>query len=243
MKKLAIFALVLGLAIAITVPALAFKIEGDKDQKFYFGGQAVVDLGYWQRSKEFAPAWGGNRLEDGSPSSISPQFTMIKASFESGNAGAYWELGLGRDNITGNDQVEAASGADKGSNKYNYLENRKIYGWYKFGNCKITAGKLDGSFLAMAPAQMMGYMQGHLSLVGWGVLWDDRTSQVRYSQEISKAFGYQISLVQPVVYGEGTGVTSIDSYANFPRVDARFDLNFGPVSLFPGGSYMQDQMG
>ena len=44
MKKLAIFALVLGLAVAFAVPAFAFKIEGAKDQKFYFGAQIFTDI-------------------------------------------------------------------------------------------------------------------------------------------------------------------------------------------------------
>ena len=37
MKKTLMFALVLALAVAFAVPAFAFRIEGAKDTKFYFG--------------------------------------------------------------------------------------------------------------------------------------------------------------------------------------------------------------
>ena len=43
MKKTLMFALVLALAVAFAVPAFAFRIEGAKDTKFYFGALNYTD--------------------------------------------------------------------------------------------------------------------------------------------------------------------------------------------------------
>ena len=237
MKKLGLFALVMGLVMAFALPAFSFTYEGAKEGKLYIGGSAVTDLGYWNRSKEFAAAgWGGNSDQTQLIFDLT-RATQLRTSFEMGNAGAYFELGYGRDNIAAQKQTEAANGADK-SWAYNYAETRRIYGYYKFGNCEFRAGKDTGSFTALYPAQMIGYNNnGHIVLVGWGSLWDDRSVQARFSQDISKTFGYQVSIIQPAVYAEKPAATNIDSYAVLPRMDAMFKLNFGVVSLFPAVSF------
>ena len=163
--------------------------------------------------------------------------SRLQGSVESGAAGGFFDVRLGRDNVSSHEQGDAPNAADK-NNQLNYIEAAQLYGWYTFGNCKIMAGKMDGSILAMTPAQNLGFnTNNHIAGFGWGAIYDDRAAQLRFVQNISKAFGWQISLVQPNVYEYGVGIGSNDSYAQIPAVHVKFNLNFGPVSLFPGGFY------
>ena len=53
----------------------------------------------------------------------------------------------------------------------------------------------------MTAYQNLGFdNNNHIAGFGWGALYDQRNAQVRFSQDISKAFGYDISLVQPEYY-------------------------------------------
>ena len=245
MKKGLIFALVAVLAVAFAIPAFAFHVEGAKDSKFYFGGIALTDIGVWNRSKEFAGGWGGNSDRTEFILSV-PRHSRLRASVEQGSVGAFFELGMGRDLIAAHEQGDAGSAADK-FGRNNYIETRKIYGWYKFGNCSIIAGKTDGSIWVAHPYQNLGFEHNnHVVGLGWGSVYDDRAAQVRFTQDFSKAFGWQISLIQPYVTdvnvpaptaANPAATRNVDSYAQFPRVDVMFKMNFGPVSLMPGGSW------
>lgn len=234
MKRTLLFALVLSLAVMFAVPAFAFKIESGKDTSFYFGALVYTDLGAWNRSKELAPGGKSDRTElvlD------VPRHSRIRGNLDVGNVGAYWEVRLGGDNQLGN----AGNSAFAGSGYY-FAESAKLYGYYKFGNCVLLAGKTDGHFYSVAPYQNFGFdNNNHIAGFGWGSIYDSRSAQVRFSQDISKAFGYDISLVQPTYYQDngllGT-VGASQSLGTFPLAALKLRMNFGAVSLMPAG-YVQ----
>ena len=243
MKKILICALVLGLAVMLALPAFAFKIESAKDNTFYFGGLLMTDFGAWNRSKELF-----NGKSDNTQMILNiPNNSRIRGLLEVGNVGGYFELRLG-----GNQQnAQGASGNFSSSGGYYFVESAKLYGYYKFGNCTLLAGKTDGSVFSVVPYQNLGNDQNrHSGGTGWGAVIDQRNTQVRFSQDVSKAFGYDISLVQPMYYwdsgkGSATGAPAangtagaVQSYATFPMVAAKLRMNFGAVSLMPAG-YVQ----
>jgi hypothetical protein len=245
MKKTLIFALVLGLAVAFAVPAFAFKIEGGKDTTFYFGALVLTDFGVWNRSKELVP--GYSALNPGKTSDRTELIldlsknSRIRGNLEVGQVGAYWELRLGGDNQLGN-----AGAGGWSSSGYLFAESGKLYGYYKFGNSTLLAGKTDGHIYSVVPYQNLGKNNNdHNSGYGWGAINDQKSTQVRFSQDISKAFGYDFSLVQPQYYndnGLGTVATGTagaqQSLGVFPLAALKLRMKFGAVSLLPA-AYVQ----
>ena len=72
-------------------------------------------------------------------------------------------------------------------------EGAKLYGYYKFGNCTFLAGKTDGHIMSVTPYQNFGFENNnHTGGFGWGSIYDTRSVQVRFSQDVSKTFGYDI---------------------------------------------------
>jgi hypothetical protein len=222
MKKTLILALVLGLAVMFAVPAFAFKIESAKDNNFYFGGIMMTDLGAWNRSKELY-----DKKSDQTEFFLNvPNHSRIRGSMEVGHVGGFFELRLGGDQAT--TSTRFTGGAQE-------VESAKLYGWYTFGNCTLLAGKTDGHVYSLVVAgQNLGLQTAaHVVGFGWGSVYDQRNTQVRFSQDISKAFGYDISLVQPQYYTD----TTQRSFATMPLIAAKLRMNFGVVSLMPAGYY------
>ncbi|MBI5585752.1 MAG: hypothetical protein HY892_18225 [Deltaproteobacteria bacterium] len=238
MKKILIFAVVLMLAVVVAVPAFAFRIEGAKDTKFYLGGVALTDIGIWHMDKEVAQRSGLPNYNTSADQFILtvPRHSRLRTSVQSGNIGAYWELGMGRDLRAGHEEGDA--GNTLAGQRTNYMETRKIYGWYTFGNCTLMAGKNDGSFWVAFPYQNLGFENNnHVIGLGWGSVYDDRAAQIRFTQNVSKTFSYQVSLVQPFYSDVTVGGVNFDTVAKYPRIDAMITLNFGPVSIMPGGTW------
>ena len=244
MKKVLMLALVLALAVAFAAPVSAFRIEGAKDMKFYFGGMLMTDFGYWGRDKSLANANGLTTNDDVRQFILSvPRDSRLRASVQAGNVGAYWELGMGCDLIATHEQGDSGNAQDKFSRE-EYISTRKIYGWYTFGNCTLMIGKNDGSFWAAASAQRLGIEHNnHVGNFGWGALYDNRLAQIRFRQDVSKAFAYQVAFVQPFVTDvnvvSGGTTTNFDTIAKWPRVDARVEMNFGGFSLMPAATWQQ----
>ncbi|MBI5605743.1 MAG: hypothetical protein HY879_20610 [Deltaproteobacteria bacterium] len=223
MKKLGLIALVMGLVTALAMPVLAFSIDGAKGQKMYIGGLIQTDFGYWNRSKERTGAGEDNTQFITSVINSS----RVRGSFEVGDVGGYWELGNGG-------EVQGATGEGVGTT--NYIETRKLYGWYKFGNCEIRAGKDDGYLYTLVASPLMGLNNGfHVVGFGFGSVYDSRNPQVRFTQNVSKQFGYAVTLLQPDVKVDSTRT----SYATLPTVAVKLNLNFGAISLYPAGLYQQ----
>jgi hypothetical protein len=222
MKKTLLLALVLGLAVMFAVPAFAFKIESAKDNNFYFGGIMMTDIGAWSRSKELAP---GNKSDRTEFFLNVPQHSRIRGSVEVGQVGGFFELRMAGDRAT--TAANYFGGAEA-------VESAKLYGWYKFGNCTLLAGKTDGHVFSVVSGQNLGLLTaGHVAGFGWGTIYDNRDTQIRFSQDISKVFGYDISLVQPQYYTDST----IRSFPVMPMIAAKLRMNFGVVSLMPAGYY------
>jgi hypothetical protein len=239
MKKSLILTLILGLVVIMAVPASAFRIDGAKDMKLYIGGMALTDIGWWHMDKVVANRTGHGEFTTDYNSMVLtvPRHSRFRTLVQSGNVGAYWELGMGRDLVAGHEEQDNNILAGQ---RTNYIETRKIYGYYTFGNCTLMAGKNDGSFWTAVPAQNFGFENNnHVIGLGWGAVYDDRAAQVRFSQDVSKMFSYQIALVQPSVVDVTVAGVNYDSVAKWPRIDAMVTLNFGAVSLLPAVSYQQ----
>jgi hypothetical protein len=229
MKRMGLLALILGLVVAFSIPAMAFTIDGAKGEKMYIGGQFLTDVMFFSRSKEIT-----NSGTDQTQFIVSvPNNSKMRGSLEVGNVGGYWEFGMGGSEAN-------TSGASGGATN-NYVETRKLYGWYKFGNCEIRAGKDDGYFTTLTPAQYIGFNDDrHGSGFGWGAINDYRDPQVRFTQNVNKTFGYMITLLQPVVFNESTvAATSPQrtSYNLFPRVALKVMMDFGMFKLYPAFLY------
>jgi hypothetical protein len=240
MKKSLIFALVLGLAVMVAVPASAFRIEGAKDTKFYFGALAYTDLGVWNRDEDALRTNLPGQTERTEMILTVPRHSRVRGVIESGSVGAYWEIRLGAN------QQAAASGVafQQGGSGGAYIpEGAKLYGYYKFGNCTLLAGKTDGHIFSVVAYQNLGFdNNNHIAGFGWGSIYDNRSAQVRFSQDISKTFGYDISLVQTAYYNDnGTGIvpaTTVgarSSFMTWPLTALKLRMNFGAVSLMPAG--------
>ncbi len=216
MKRMGCFAVVMGVFFAMVIPALAFTIDGAKGEKMYIGGQFLTDFMYWNQSKELTKT-GSDETQF---VTAVPNNSKLRGSLEIGNVGGYWELGMGGSEAG---TLNAISGATN-----NYVETRKLYGWYKLNQCEIRAGKDDGYSVTFVPAQYLGQNDNrHFGGQGWGSLNDWRDPQVRFTQNISKEFGYMITLLQPTVFTDNTRV----SYSPVPRAALKMMLNFGVVSL------------
>lgn len=247
MKKLGLLAFILGLVIAFALPAMAFTIDGAKGEKMYIGGIFMTDFGYWGRSKELIAGIPGqnNNFSDRTEFIASiPIHSTLHGSVEVGNVGGFWEFGLGTDNISGRTS----------SNPTNTVDFRKLYGYYNFGNCQLMAGKNDGYLYSVVPWQVMGVMHdNHVYGFGWGAFYDIRSPQVRFTQNVNKMFGWQISLVQPTELTDAfvpqlvqpggppaaANANNAKSYASWPLVAAKVMMNFGMVSLYPAFGIQQ----
>ena len=242
MKKLGLFALILGLVIAFALPAMAFTIEGAKGEKMYIGGTIMTDLGAWYRSKELiagVPGYGKSDVSDRTEFYDNVLLhSVLHGTVEVGNAGMLWEFGMGEDR---NPSMLLGSSPPAADTPTSYVETRLLYGWYNFGNCQILAGKNHGQLYSVVPWQTMGVWQGHVYGFGWGAIYDQRNAQVRFTQNVNKQVGWQISLVDPDYYTDtvagGVNAVNSKSYTYLPQIDAKVMLNFGMVALYPAFGY------
>jgi hypothetical protein len=230
MKKLGFLALVLGLVLAFALPAMSFTIEGAKGERMYLGGIFMFDMGYFSRSKEYT----GTGTDNTQFVTAVPIHSRLRGFLEIGNVGGYWEFGIGGQ--MPNTAGELPSFGGPSGN--NYVETRRLYGYYKFGNCELRTGKDFGYYgLTVRASQYFGYhFDAHGVLYGWGNVNDYRDPQIRFTQNVNKQFGYMITLLQPYVWNEGS-VTSTDprrvSYSQIPRVALKMMIETGMFSLYP----------
>ena len=64
--------------------------------------------------------------------------------------GGYFEFRLGGDR----EAAQFPNGTFSGGAYF--MESAKLYGWYKFGNCTLLAGKTDGHVYSVIPYQVLG---------------------------------------------------------------------------------------
>jgi hypothetical protein len=230
MKRLGIFFLVIGLAIAFAVPAFAFTIEGAKGEKMYIGGTFMTDFGLWSRSKELIAGVPGNTALSDRTEFITqvPNNSNIHGTVEVGPAGMLWEFGMGE-----NQNPSASSGKNT-----SFVETRLLYGWYNFGNFQIQAGKNHGQIYSVVPWQVMGAWEGHKWGYGWGSVYDPRSSQIRFTHNVTNQVKWQISFVDPAQFADtAASPANSNSYTYLPQIDAKVALNFGMVALYPAFGY------
>ena len=262
MKKLGVLGLVIGLVMVFALPASAVTV-GDKNGSITIGGWFTLDTLYKGVDKNFqtyvaSPTGGGKDktmwVED------VPFWSFMYVMLNVGPFKGYAEIATSVSREYNNYQGISYSGSTAGTslntgvgsstNVADFLTDSRWYGAYTFGNCELQVGKNDGwlvsSGYGVYPTSTLGYSAGattHVALIGWGWQYDGKNANIRFKQDISKMFGYQIALVDTGTYGETwtpTGATSAtirQSYASYPTIAAKIMLNFGPVALYPAAAY------
>ena len=149
-----------------------------------------------------------------------PRHSRIRGVLEVGTVGAYWELRLG------GDKQSAAAGSTEFLGKVVLIGRKALnsMGITSSGTAPYWPARPMVTFMSVTAYQNFGFdNNNHIAGFGWGAIYDTRTAQVRFSQDISKTFGYDISLVQPDYYVDnGTGQagnrrgSQINSLGTFP---------------------------
>jgi hypothetical protein len=226
MRKVGLLLVVFAMILAFAMPASAWMSDDGKGNKIMIGGNWLTDFGWWNRNKERMASQGAYTSDQTQLMLNVPMNTTLRGYVESGNAGGFFELGLG---TTSNQATGISPGVDM----------RKMYGYYKFGNCQILAGKNDGWLYSLVPQQRLGANLLTVWAFGFGNFYDGRFAQVRFTQDVSKQFRYAISLVANQPTAETFAGASKTSYAQIPTLAAKFTLNFGVVTLYPALGWSQ----
>ena len=279
MKKLGMIAFVMLLMVALALPAFAISIEGAKGERLTVGGEVDWDIGFYntdQWTNTVAFPSGVNNTGGGTvfpwkpgPSKTMlidavPYWTNLWFKVDAGPASMFARFYTFGDNSQNPHSTNTPGVQSGGYGPTLYTQEQYFagidvwYGSYKFGNCVLSAGKMEGSTITLAMSQRLGYepmvlQAGHVAGLGFGCVYDLKAPQVRFEQHISKMFGYQISLVEPGAYdafGTPAYVAGAyvaqptygrNSYYTLPMLAVKLELNFGPVMLFPAGAIQQVQ--
>ncbi len=114
------------------------------------------------------------------------------------------------------------------------MESAKLYGWYKFGNCTLLAGKTDGHVFSVVAGQNLGLGVAAMSPASVGVLcMINVTPRFVSPRMLPRSSGMTSLWYSPMYYTD----TNQRSFATIPMVAAKLRLNFGVVSLMPAGYY------
>ncbi len=144
MKKLAMVGLALAMVLAVAFPAPAYQVK--------LGARVDTDIGYiWRSGNSYAgPIFGFNdsRMPDLTTFYVGmPVTNYLRVTWMSDDksTGAVIELGIG------------AGGPAAGHGAVN-IGLRYMYGWYRFGRCRLVIGHTDNllASLAYAPYQWFG---------------------------------------------------------------------------------------
>lgn len=224
MKKLFVVMVAIAAALAMTAPAWAFQAAAP-GPSFQVKGRMLTDFGYQGKTKELTT----NKKDDVTTAFLNVAgHSYLQANFTSA------------DKTTGG-KIEF--GFDAKINDAERVTLRYGYGWWKVGNCKLTAGQDDNwvGSLAYLPRQMLGVTQSaKLLLVGWGFVYGGRHPQVNLKWT-SGNWGIMIAAVQPGAEDSvfGTAPAGTDEYANLPRFDVALRFKAGGFMTTPGAGWSQ----
>jgi hypothetical protein len=121
---------------------------------------------------------------------------------------------------------------------------RHAYGWYRYGRCRLLAGKTDSWFgsLLYHPRQYLGAGNNdHLLMWGWGFLWGGRRPQLQFAL-IEETWGLQLAVEEPVYNRSRFGGADEDAFNTFPRASLTMMLKAPGIVSHPGISYTHHEM-
>ncbi len=244
MKKLGMFAFVMALAVAFSLPAYAGTIAGEKEFSVTIGGSYSLDANWNIRDKNYNtfinPAGGG---KDQTKFIMDvPFWSYMYILVRQGGFSGYADIATSISRESNQLQVPTSNF----QNDADFITNGRWYGSYRFGNMEIRAGKDNGWFdsdaYGVGGPSVLGYSAAntsHVALIGWGWTYDGKSANLRFLHNVNKMFGYQIALVDTGTYAETVGTATRLSYAQYPGIAAKILLNFGVVSLYPAAVYQQ----
>ena len=243
MKKLGMFAFVMALAVAFSLPAYAGTIAGEKEFSATIGGLYALDAGWRITDKNL------NTIKDKTAFIMdvpfwSYMYILVRQGGFSGYADIATSISREQSNFQGVSGTPTAPVTV--TNNADFILNGRWYGNYQFGDMSIRAGKDNGWFdsdaYGVAPGSVLGYSGAygsHVALIGWGWTYDGKNANLRFLHNVTKMFGYQIALVDTGTYAEPVGAATRNSYAQYPGIAAKILLNFGVVALYPAVVYQQ----
>jgi hypothetical protein len=237
MRKLFVLALAVVLAVAFAVPAMAYQVK--------IGARVDTDIGYiWQSGTSYGA--NDSRMPDLTTFYIGmPVTNYLRVVWTSNDksTGAFIELGI-------------RAGGPWAGHGASAVGLRYMYGWYKFGRCKLVIGHTDNllASLAYAPYQWFGLaaigsFTGQLGMmapivlyIGHGKQYSGRFVQIALYYDVGP-WTFMVALGQPS-NANNAGVAGIQNVANnmFPRFDFVVKYKGKFIGLAPGFSiYMAER--
>jgi hypothetical protein len=231
MRKLFVLVLAVVLAVAIAVPAMAYQVK--------VGGRLDTDIGYiWQTGNSY-----------GNSDSRMPDLTTFYIGMPVTN---YFRIDwMSNDKSTGG-RIEVGIGAGGPALGHggSLIALRYMYGWYKFGRCRLVIGHDDNllASLAYAPYQWFGLgaintFNGQLGgmapivlYIGMGKQYSGRFAQIALYYDVGP-WTFMVALGQAAT-GNANNPVGIASVANtvLPRLDLVVKYKGKYIGLAPGFS-------
>jgi len=223
MKKLAIFAIVMALIAAFSLPAFAYTVEGVKGERFTIGGLIAYDIGYRNIDSDRSVTVPDPRVVPGNSttyffnglSTNTYMFINFTVGDVSGFMSMYTYVYTGGyhsyvDNrIEGPATTYASYSINSTSANYANLNNNfaadRWYGTYTFGNFSIQAGKQDALTVLQVPMAMLGYMGdtgGHIDGIAYGYVYENKMIDIRFNHYVNKNFRWSFQLIAPPTFAE-----------------------------------------
>jgi hypothetical protein len=236
MRKLFVLLLAVVLTVAFALPAMAYQVK--------IGGRIDTDIAYAWRSGN---SYGNNdmRMPDLTTFYIAmPVTNYLRVDWISNDksTGARIEFGISAG-------VNATHGATAVGLRY-------MYGWYKFGRCRLVIGHTDNllASLAYAPYQWLGLagqglFTGQLNLqapivlyIGMGKQYSGRFAQIALYYDVGP-WTFMVALGQAPTTNAGNPVgNAFAANTMFPRLDLVVKYKGKYVGLAPGFSiYMSER--
>jgi hypothetical protein len=225
------------LAVAFAVPAMAYQVK--------IGARVDTDIGYiWQSGNSYGN--NDSRMPDLTTFYIGmPVTNYLRVDWMSNDksTGARIELGI-------------RAGGPWAGHGGSAVGLRYMYGWYKFGRCRLVIGHTDNliASLAYAPYQWFGLgaigtFTGQLGMmapivlyIGHGKQYSGRFVQIALYYDVGP-WTFMVALGQ-ASNANNAGVAGVQNVANnmFPRLDLVVKYKGKFIGLAPGVSvYMAER--
>jgi hypothetical protein len=227
MKRFAALLVACALVLTFAVPAFSYQIK--------IGARLDTDVAYMWRA---GSAYGNNDVR-------MPDLTTFYCAMPSTN---YVRLDWTSDDKTTGGRIELGISAGIGHGA-GAVGLRHMYGWYKFGSCRLVIGHTDDLVapLDYAPYQWLGWAAAgsftshgltsapYIMFVGMGKQYSGRFAQIALYCDVG-SWTFMVAVGQASTANVATGPVNVAASANtvFPRLDLVVQYKGKWFSVAPG---------